>query len=40
VTNAIKHGEGRIAVKLEPHARKGCALSACNKGLCRTEDSM
>jgi two-component sensor histidine kinase len=32
VTNAIKHGEGRIAVKLETHLRKGYALSVCNKG--------
>ena len=32
VTNAIKHGEGHIAVKLEPHVRKGYALSVCNKG--------
>src|SRR5471032_388829 len=32
VTNALKHGEGRITVKLEPHARKGFALSVCNKG--------
>lgn len=32
VTNAIKHGEGHITVKLEPHARKGYALSVCNKG--------
>jgi two-component sensor histidine kinase len=32
VTNALKHGEGRITVKFEPHARKGFALSVCNKG--------
>ena len=32
VTNAIKHGEGRITVTLEPHARKGYALSVCNNG--------
>jgi two-component system, sensor histidine kinase PdtaS len=32
VTNAIKHGEGRITVKLAPHARNGYALSVCNKG--------
>ena len=32
VTNAIKHGEGHITVKLEPHVRKGYALSVCNKG--------
>jgi two-component system, sensor histidine kinase PdtaS len=32
VTNAIKHGKGEIAVKLEPHSRKGHALSVCNKG--------
>jgi two-component sensor histidine kinase len=32
VTNAIKHGEGRITVKLETHAPKGYALSVCNKG--------
>jgi two-component system, sensor histidine kinase PdtaS len=32
VTNAIKHGEGRITVKLEPHALKGYVLSVCNKG--------
>ena len=32
VTNAIKHGEGRITVKLEPHVRNGYALSVCNKG--------
>ena len=32
VTNAIKHGKGRIAVKLEPHAGKGYALSVCNEG--------
>src|SRR5476649_785738 len=32
VTNALKHGEGRITVKLEPHARKGFALSVSNKG--------
>ena len=32
VTNAIKHGEGHITVKLEPHARKGYALSVCNNG--------
>lgn len=32
VTNAIKHGTGRIAVKLEPDSRKGYALSVSNKG--------
>lgn len=32
VTNALKHGDGRITVKLEPHPRKGYALSVCNKG--------
>ena len=32
VTNALKHGEGRITVKLEPDVRKGYALSVCNKG--------
>jgi two-component system, sensor histidine kinase PdtaS len=32
VTNALKHGEGHITVTLEPHARKGYALSVCNKG--------
>jgi two-component sensor histidine kinase len=32
VTNAIKHGEGRVTVKLEPDIRKGYALSVCNKG--------
>ena len=32
VTNALKHGKGRITVKLEPHARKGYALSVCNEG--------
>jgi two-component system, sensor histidine kinase PdtaS len=32
VTNAIKHGEGRITVKLETHVRNGYALSVCNKG--------
>ena len=32
VTNALKHGEGRITVTLEPDIRKGYALSVCNKG--------
>jgi two-component system, sensor histidine kinase PdtaS len=32
VTNAIKHGQGEITVKLEPDSRKGHALSICNKG--------
>jgi two-component sensor histidine kinase len=32
VTNAIKHGEGHIAVKLQSHSRKGYALSVCNAG--------
>ena len=32
VTNALKHGEGRVTVKLEPDIRKGYALSVCNKG--------
>jgi hypothetical protein len=27
-----QHGKGRIAVKLEPHSRKGYALSVSNKG--------
>jgi len=32
VTNAIKHGKGRITVKLEPRASNGYALSVCNEG--------
>jgi two-component sensor histidine kinase len=32
VTNAIKHGKGRIAVWLEAHPAKGYALSVCNDG--------
>jgi len=32
VTNAVKHGKGRITVKLEPHVGKGYALSVCNEG--------
>ena len=32
LTNALKHGEGRVMVKLEPHVQKGYALSVCNKG--------
>ena len=32
VTNALKHGEGCIAVTLERDLRKGCALSVCNEG--------
>jgi two-component sensor histidine kinase len=32
LTNALKHGEGRIVVNLEPDVRKGYALSVCNKG--------
>jgi two-component sensor histidine kinase len=32
ITNAIKHGKGAIAVKLEPDTRKSHALSICNKG--------
>jgi len=29
---AVKHGKGRITVKLESHAGKGYALSVCNEG--------
>ena len=32
VTNAIKHGRGRITVKLEPRAGARSALSVCNEG--------
>ncbi len=32
ITNAVKHGEGRIAVKLERQSKKGHALSVCNDG--------
>ena len=32
VTNALKHGEGRIRVKLKPHPGIGYALSVSNKG--------
>ena len=32
VTNALKHGEGRVRVKLKPHPRHGYALSVSNKG--------
>lgn len=32
VTNAIKHGKGRITVKLEPHAGDRYALSVSNDG--------
>lgn len=32
VTNAIKHGKGRITVTLEAHPAKGYALSVCNDG--------
>jgi two-component sensor histidine kinase len=32
VTNAIKHGRGRITVKLESHAGERYALSVCNDG--------
>ena len=38
ITNAIKHGEGRIAVKLERQAGKGHALSVCNDGSVLPED--
>ena len=37
VTNALKHGEGRITVKLEPHVRQGYALSVCNAGTALPE---
>lgn len=36
VTNAIKHGKGRITVKLAPFG-KGHALSVCNDGSCLPE---
>jgi two-component system, sensor histidine kinase PdtaS len=32
VTNAAKHGSGRITVRLKPHAGKGYALSVSNEG--------
>ncbi|MFI5387923.1 MAG: sensor histidine kinase, partial [Fimbriimonadales bacterium] len=32
VTNAIKHGRGRITVALEPQPARGCTLSVCNDG--------
>jgi two-component system, sensor histidine kinase PdtaS len=32
ITNAAKHGSGRIAVRLEPNAGKGYALSVSNEG--------
>jgi two-component sensor histidine kinase len=32
VTNAIKHGKGRITVKLELQSERGYALSVCNDG--------
>ena len=32
ITNAAKYGEGRIAVRLERHLEKGCALSVSNDG--------
>jgi two-component sensor histidine kinase len=38
ITNAIKHGEGRITVKLERQSGKGHALSVCNDGSVLPED--
>jgi two-component sensor histidine kinase len=32
ITNAAKHGSGRITVRLEPNAGKGYALSVSNEG--------
>ncbi len=32
ITNAVKHGEGQITVKLEGRSKKGHALSVCNDG--------
>ena len=32
LTNAIKHGRGKVAVRLESEADKGWALSVCNDG--------
>jgi len=32
ITNAAKHGEGRITVRLEQNSGKGYALSVCNDG--------
>ncbi len=32
ITNAAKHGKGRITVKVEPHLGKGYALSVSNEG--------
>lgn len=32
ITNAVKHGKGRITVSLEPDPVKGCALSVFNEG--------
>jgi two-component system, sensor histidine kinase PdtaS len=32
ITNAAKYGKGRILVRLEPHPRKGYALSVSNDG--------
>ncbi|MCX7363263.1 MAG: sensor histidine kinase [Alphaproteobacteria bacterium] len=32
LTNAIKHGNGRISVKLEPRSGRAYALSVCNDG--------
>jgi two-component system, sensor histidine kinase PdtaS len=32
ITNAAKHGKGRIAVRLDPNPGKGYALSVCNDG--------
>lgn len=32
MTNAVKYGEGRIAVRLEPNPEKGYALSVSNEG--------
>jgi two-component system, sensor histidine kinase PdtaS len=32
ITNAVKYGEGRTTVTLEPTPGKGCAVSVCNDG--------
>jgi two-component sensor histidine kinase len=38
ITNAIKHGAGRITVSLEPNPEKGYALSVANDGPGLPED--
>ena len=38
ITNAAKHGEGRIAVRLEPNPGQGYALSVSNDGPALAEE--